>query len=169
MRARTDVAVPASYLLLPLASYLLWAVFVVGWWGAGAGLRTGDVALVVSVLGIVGLAASAAASYVVYTLMNRANKHFSRTRALLCRAIDELHSRIGTAGHGALLPLSSADESLYKLSRGEHERSAGVWALLASIPVIGGMFFVAALWVVSPGVTKNARFAGVVFVGVCRR
>src|SRR3989441_12449473 len=124
MRPRTDLAVPVSWLLLPLTSYLLWAIFAVAWWAAGAGLGTSDLALVVSVLGIVGLAASAAASYVVYTLMNRANKHFSRTRALLCRAIDELHSRIGTAGHGALLPLSSADESLYKLSRGQHERSA---------------------------------------------
>jgi len=168
MRARTDVAVPASYLLLPLASYLLWAVFVVAWWGAGAGLRTGDLALVVSVLGIVGLAASAAASYVVYTLMNRANKHFSRTRALLCRAIDELHSRIGTAGHGALLPLSSADESLYKLSRGEHERSAVMWALLASIPVIGGMFLVAALWLVSRDFTKHARLEELVLEDVDR-
>ena len=168
MRTRTDVAVPASYLLLPLASYLLWAVFVVAWWGAGAGLGTDDLALVVNVLGIVGLAASAAASYVVYTLMNRANKHFSRTQALLGKAIDELQSRIGTAGHGALLPLSSADEGLYKLSRGEHERSAVLWALLASIPVIGWMFLVAALWLVSRDFTKHARLEELVLEDVDR-
>src|SRR5205807_5088564 len=113
MQPRTDLVVPVSWLLLPLASYLMWAVFVVSWWAAGAGLGTGDLALVVSVLGIVGLAASAAASYLVYALLNRANLHFGRTRALLRNAISGLESRIGTAGQEALLPLTSAEEGLY--------------------------------------------------------
>src|SRR5438094_8944487 len=105
MRPRTDLVVPVSWLLLPLASYLLWAVFVVFWWAGGAGLGTGDLALVVSVLGVVGLAASAAASYRVYALVDRANLHSSRTRALLCNVFRGLESRIGNPGEGAVFGL----------------------------------------------------------------
>ncbi len=157
MRPRTDLAVPVSWLLLPLTSYLLWAIFAVAWWADGAGLGTSDLALVVSGLGIVGLAASAAASYVVYTLMNRANEHSSRTRALLWSALSELESRIGTTRQEALLPLTSAEEGFYRLSRGEHARSAVLWALLASIPVIGWIFLVAALWFLSRDFAKHSR------------
>lgn len=157
MRSRTDLAVPVSWLLLPLASYLLWAIFVVAWWAAGAGVGTGSLTLVVSGLGIVGLAVSAAASNVVYTLVNRANAHSNRTRALLSSAIGELESRIGTAGQGALLSLSSAEEGFYKLSHGEHERSAVLWALLASIPIIGWFFLIAALWFLSRDFAKHSR------------
>jgi hypothetical protein len=158
MRSRTDLAVPVSWLLLPLASYLLWAVFVVAWWAAGAGAVASSLTLVVSGLGIVGLAVSAAASRVVYTLVNRANSHSGRTRALLSSAIGELESRIGTTRQGALLSLNSAEEGFYRLSRGEHERSAVLWALLASIPVIGWIFLIAALWSLSRDFAKHSRF-----------
>ena len=168
MRPRTDLVVPVSWLLLPLASYLLWAVFVVFWWAGGAGLGTGDLALVVSVLGIVGLAASAAASYLVYALVNRANLHSSRTRALLWNAISGLESRIGTAGQGALLPLTSAEEGFYRLSRGEHERSAVLWALLASVPIVGWIFLVAALWFLSRDFAKHCRLEELVLEDVNR-
>jgi len=168
IRPRTDLAVPVSWLLLPLASYLLWAVFVVSWWAAGAGLGTGDLALAVGVLGIVGLAASAAASYLVYALLNRASLHFGRTRALLWNAISGLESRIGTAGQGALLPLTSAEEGLYKLSRGEHERSAVLWALLASVPIVGWIFLVAALWFLSRDFAKHCRLEELVLEDVDR-
>ncbi len=168
MRPRTDLVVPVSWLLLPLASYLLWAVFVVSWWAAGAGLGTGDLAIVVSLLGIVGLAASAAASFVVYTLVNRANLHSSRIRALLWNAISGLESRIGTAGGGALLPLTSAEESFYKLSRGEHERSAVLWALVASVPIIGWTFLIAALWFLSRDFAKHSRLEELVLEDVDR-
>ena len=168
MRPRTDLVVPVSWLLLPLASYLLWAVFVVAWWAAGAGLGNGDLALVVSVLGIVGLAASAAASYLVYALVNRANLHSSRTRALLWNAISGLESKIGTAGQGPLLPLTSAEEGLYKLFRGEHERSAVLWALLASVPIVGWIFLVAALWFLSRDFAKHCRLEELVLEDVDR-
>ena len=157
MRPRTDLVVPVSWLLLPLASYLLWAVLVVSWWAAGAGMGTEDLALVFSVLGMAGLAASAAASHLVYALVNRGNLHSSRTRALLWNVISGLESRIGTAGQGALLSLNSAEEGFYRLSRGEHERSAVLWALLASVPIVGWIFLVAALWFLSRDFAKHSR------------
>ncbi len=154
--------------MLPLTSYLLWAVFLVAWWAAGAGLGTSNLTFVFSGLGIVGLAASAAASYMVYTLVNRVNKHSSRTRALLSTAISELELRIGTARREALLPLNSAEDDLYRLSRGEHERSAVLWALLASIPIIGWIFLVAALWFLSRDFAKHTRLEELVLEDVDR-
>lgn len=168
MRPRTDIVIPVSWLLLPLASYLLWAVFAVAWWVAGAGVETSNLTLVVSGLGIVGLAASAAASYVVFRLVNRANLHSSRSRALLWNAISGLESRVGTAGQGALLPLSSAEENLYRLFHGDRESSAVLWALLASIPAIGWIFLVAALWFLSRHLAKHNRLEGLVLEDVDR-
>jgi hypothetical protein len=168
MRTTTDLAVSVSWLLMPLMSYLLWAGFVVAWWAAGAGVGTINLTLVVSGLGIVGLAASAAASYVVFTLVNRLNMHSSRTRALFWNTISELESRIGTAGQSALLPLSSAQEGFHWLSRGEHERSAVLWALLASVPIIGWIFLLAALWFLSRDMAKHNRLEELVLEDVDR-
>jgi hypothetical protein len=168
MRPRTDLAVPVSLLLLPLANYLLWAVFVVAWWAAGAGIGSVNLGLVVSGLGTVGLAASAAASYLVYALVNRGNVHSSRTRALLGNAISELESKTRTTSQGALLPLNSAEEGLYRLFREEHERSALLWALLASIPIIGWIFLVAALWFLSRDLAKHSRLEELVLEDVDR-
>ncbi|TMI14917.1 hypothetical protein E6H33_07170, partial [Candidatus Bathyarchaeota archaeon] len=36
MRTKTDAEIPIVRLLLPLASYLLWAIFAVAWWSTGA-------------------------------------------------------------------------------------------------------------------------------------
>jgi hypothetical protein len=153
---------------MPLTSYLLWAVFVVAWWAAGAGVATSNLTLVVSGLGIVGLAASAAASYVVFTLVNRENIHSNRARALFWNTISELESRIRTAGQSALLPLNSAEEGFHRLSREEHERSAVLWALLASIPIIGWIFLVAALWFLSRDMARHSRLEELVLEDVDR-
>src|SRR5260370_21838477 len=83
MRMRTDIEIPIVWLLLPLASYLLWAVFAVAWWSAGAGLGTGDLTLVISGLGVLGFAPSAAGAYLVFRLVNRGKNHSTITRALL--------------------------------------------------------------------------------------
>ena len=131
MRTETDAEIPIVWLLLPLASYLLWAVFAVAWWSAGAGLGTSGLTPVISGLGILGITASAAGSYVVFRLVNRANEHSGRTQALLSSALGSLAARSGASGAQTLLPLNSAEESFYKLSRSERERSAVLWALLS--------------------------------------
>src|SRR2546426_660722 len=130
MRLRTDIEIPIAWLLLPLASYLLWAVFAIAWWSGGAGLGTSDLTLVISGLGTLGLAASAAGSYLVFRLVNRANEHSSRTRALLLSALSALEARVGISGTQALLPLNSAEEGFNKLAGVERERSAVLWAFV---------------------------------------
>jgi hypothetical protein len=168
MRVRTDVEIPTVWLLLPLASYLLWTVLAVVWWSAGGGLGTSDLTLVISGLGIVGLVASAAGSYVVFRLVNRGNEHSGRTRALLLNALNSLQARAGASGPQALLSLNSAEEGFNKLVGGESERSAVLWALLSLIPFVGWIFLAVSQWRLSRDLAKHGRLEGLVFEDVDR-
>ena len=168
MRIRTDVEIPIVWLLLPLASYLLWAVFAVAWWSAGAGPGTSDLTLVISGLGVLGFAASAAGAYLVFRLVNRGNEHSTRTRALLLAILNSLEARAGPSGQRALLPLSSAEEGFHKLNRGERERSAVLWALLSLIPFVGWIFLVVAQWRLSRDLEKHSRLEDLVLEDVDR-
>jgi hypothetical protein len=159
---KTDVEIPVVLLLLPLSSYLLWAIFAVAWWSAG------DLTLVTSGLGILGLAASAGASYVVYSLLNRGNMHASRTRALLWSALNVLESKAGGSNQQVLLSLSSAEQGFYNLVRGERERSAVLWALLSLIPFVGWPFLAVAQWRLSRDLAKHGRLEGLVLEDVDR-
>ncbi len=178
MRTKTDAEIPIVRLLLPLASYLLWAVFAVAWWSTSAseivGQGTASPSFVINPtpfvagLGVLGLTASAAASYVVFTLVNRGNDHSNRTRALLLRALSSLEVRAGSSGQQALLPLNSAEEGFYKLTRGERERSAVLWALLSLIPFVGWIFLAVAQWRLSRDLAKHSRLEGLVLEDVDR-
>src|SRR5438445_6544050 len=168
MRTKTDAEIPIVWLLLPLASYLLWAVFAVAWWSAGAGLGTSGLTPVISGLGILGIAASAAGSFVVFRLVNRANEHSGRTQALLSSALSSLAARSGASGAQALLTLNSAEEGFYKLSRSERERSAVLWALLSLIPFVGWIFLAVAQLRLSRDLANHNRLEGLVFEDVDR-
>ncbi len=168
MRTRTDVEIPTVWLLLPLASYLLWAVVAVIWWSAGGGLGASDLTLVISGLGIVGLVASAAGSYVVFRLVNRGNEHSGRTRALLLSALNSLEAQAGASGPQALLPLNSAEEGFSRLAGGERERSAVLWALLSLIPFVGWIFLAVAQLRLSRDLSKHSRLESLVFEDVDR-
>jgi len=168
MGLRTDVEVPVSWLLLPLASYLVWGAVAVTWWSEGAGPGSGELSLVINGLGFLGLTISAAASYVLYMLMSRSNKHSGRTRALLWGAISTLDDRVRFLGQQALLPLNSAEASYYRLLQEERERSAVFWALLALIPFLGWIFLVVAEWRLSRDLAKHSRLEAVVLEDVDR-
>ena len=177
MRMKTDIEIPIVRLLLPLASYLLWAVFAVAWWSTGASEIVGNGISAsilinptpfVAGLGVLGLAASAAAAYVVFTLVNRGNEHSSRTRALLLEALSALETRAGPSSSQTLLPLNSAEEGFYNLVRGEREKSAVLWALLSSIPFVGWAFLAVAQWRLSRDLAKHSRLEGLVFEDVDR-
>jgi hypothetical protein len=168
MRTRTDVEIPIVWLLLPLASYLLWTGFAVAWWSAGAGLGTSELTLLISGLGILGFAASATGSYVIFRLVNRANEHSGRTRALLLSTLNSFEARAGMSSQQALLSLNSAQEGLYKLARGERERSAVLWALLCLIPFAGWIFLAVAQWRLSRDYAKHSRLEGAVLEDVDR-
>src|SRR5439155_1252354 len=124
MRTETDAEIPIVWLLLPLASYLLWAVFAVAWWSVGPGLGTSSLTPVISGLCILGITASAAGPYVVFRLLNRANEHSGSTPvrthdtlgfALIIISIVELFSAfvLGLAGSLILIYLTVGAFSLF--------------------------------------------------------
>lgn len=178
MRQWTDVEVPATWLLLPLTSYLVWAVFAVVWWTGGLGLgriKLGPLGVInltlpgiLGLIGILGLAASVGSSFLLYILVNRINSHSARTEALLTKTLGALESRISSPGSPALFPLNSAEGNLLSLARGKRERSAALWALLAMIPFIGWIFLIGALWLLSLDFSKHVRWEGLVLEDVDR-
>ncbi len=131
-------------------------------------MGSGDLSLVINGLGLLRLAISAAASYVLYTVMNRGNKHAGRTNALLWSAICTMEGRVAASGQQAILPLNSAKEGYFKLLHEERDRSAVFWALLALIPFVGWIFLVAAQWLLSRDLAKHGRLEAVVLEDIDR-
>ena len=168
MRSGTDLEIPTSWLLLPLVSYLVWAVVAISWWSGGSLLGGSDISLFVGGLGILGLAASAGGSYITFTLVNRCNEHCSRTRALYRSSIGALEARATLSGQYAMLSLSTAEDGLNRLIRAEKERSAVLWAMLALIPLIGWVFLVVALWRLSHDFANHSHLEGPVVEDIDR-
>ena len=157
MRTRTDIDLPISWIVIPLGNYLVWAIYGILIWSSGTGLGAGYQQASLAGLGIVGLGSSIAASYVVFTLMNRGNEHCWRTRSMAWRAIASLESRAKASGVSALLPLNSAEDGFYKLVREERDRSAILWGLICVIPFVGALVTVIVLWRLSRDLKKHAR------------
>jgi hypothetical protein len=173
-----DVDIPAPWLLLPLASYLAWAVFAIMWWLGGVGLgRTplGDLGVVyldlTGVLGLIGLfamASSMGSSFVLYAIMNRMNAHSTKTQILLSKTLGVLANRVGSQSSPALFALNSAEGNMQRFAHIEQERSAFLWALLAMIPFIGWTFVICAQWLVSRDLATHARLESIVLEDVDR-
>jgi hypothetical protein len=173
-----DFDIPATWLLLPLASYLAWAVFAIVWWLGGVGLgRTplGDLGVVyldlTGLLGLIGLfamASSMGSSFVLYSIMNRMNAHSAKTQILLSKTLGVLANRVGSQSSPALFALNSAEGNMQRLAHIERERSAFLWALLAMIPFIGWIFVICAQWLVSRDLGTHARLESIVLEDVDR-
>jgi hypothetical protein len=168
MRSGTDLEIPASWLLLPLVSYLVWAVVAISWWSRGSLLGAADITLLIGGLGLLGLAASAGGSYITFILLNRCNEHCNRTRALYRRTVGYLETRATASGQHALLSLSTAEDGLNKLTRAERERSAILWALLALIPAAGWIFMLVSLWRLSRDFANHSHLEGPVIEDIDR-
>ena len=157
MRSGTDLEIPTSWLLLPLAGYLVWAIIAISWWSGGSLLGASDISLLVGGLGLLGLAASAGGSYITFILVNRCNEHCNRTRSLYRRSVGALETPARASGQHAMLALSTAENGLNMLIRTEKERSAVLWALLALIPVAGWIFLIFALWRLSHDLANHCH------------
>ena len=160
MRSGTDLEIPTSWLLLPLASYLVWAIIAISWWSGGSLLGASDINLLVGGLGLLGLAASAGGSYITFALVNRCNEHCNRTRSLYKRSVSNLEPPASASGQHAMLALSTAEDGLNKLIRTEKDRSAVLWALLALIPVAGWIFLIVVLWRLSHDFANHSHLEG---------
>jgi hypothetical protein len=177
-RLTTDFEIPATWLLLPLASYFAWAVFAIVWWLGGFGLgRTplGDLGVVyldfrgfLGLIGILAMASSMGSSYVLYAIMTRINAHSAKTQILLSRTLGILGSRIGSQPSPAIFALNSAEVNMQGFVDMERERSAFLWALLAMIPFVGWIFVICAQWLVSRDLGSHTRLESIVLEDIDR-
>jgi hypothetical protein len=168
MRETTDSEIPISWLLLPLASYLVWAVFAIALWSEGTVAGAIDLTAVVNGAGILGIALGATASYVIYKLLNRANEHSVRARVLLSTALSSLENRSRPLNSPTLFSLNSANTGLYNLTQSEKERSAILWALLSLVPFAGWIFLLVSQWRVSRDLAKHTQLESLVLDDVDR-
>ncbi len=162
MRSRTDVAIRTNWLVFPLASYSLWAFLAVVYLtGTLRTISNQHPGLLVGTIGILGFAASAGPSYLLYSLINRRNKHSAREQALLWEALNKTRSKAGERDMKALIPLSSAERDFASFHQGTHERSAVLWALLTLIPYAGWIFLIIALYRLSEDFKVHQQREGV--------
>ena len=178
MESKGDFEIGATWLLLPLANYLAWALFAIVWWLGGFGLgriSLGDLGAVyldlaglLGLLGIFALAASLGSSFILYTIMNRVNLHSARAQILLLKTIEGLENRTGPRPSPAKFALNSAETNMQQFAHTGRERSSFLWALFAMIPFVGWIFVIAGQWVVSRDLMSHIRLESVVLEDVDR-
>lgn len=153
-----------QWLLPALASFLVWATFVIVLWlGTASG---SDFGFVLELLGSFGLLASGFTAYLIFALVDRCNRHYSQTQELFWDALSAIESR--SSGPSAMISLRSAEESTSRLVGAESQRSAVLWALLSMIPLVGWIFIVMILWLLSRNLAKHSQLEGPVIEDVDR-
>lgn len=161
---RSSTVINGHWLLAALASFLVWATFVViSWLGTASGSDFGSV---LESLGAFGLLASGLTAYLVYALVDRCNRHYSQTQQLFWGALETIESK--PSGPSTIISLRSAEESTARLVGAESQRSAVLWALLSMIPLVGWIFIVMILWLISRSLAKHSQLEGPVIEDVDR-
>jgi hypothetical protein len=161
---QSPTRISGHWLLPGLASFLVWATFVVMLW---LGTISGsDLGFVLGLLGVLGLLASGVTAYLIYALVDRCNRHYSQTQQLFWNVLETFESK--PSGPNTMIALRSAEESTAKLVGAENQRSAVLWALLSMIPLVGWVFMVMILWLVSRSLAKHSQFEGPVIEDVDR-
>ncbi len=160
-RNKTDHEIAPKWVWAAVASYITWAaVAVIGI--INRGLPVTQLTVPIGLLGLAGLIFSAASSYLVYQLINRRNMHFAREEALLWKTLDQVRSKTPQSDMRTLLPLSFAEQNLFRLSVMGKERSAVLWGLLALIPYAGWLAIVYALAFLSHDLGKHEQMEDMV-------
>ncbi len=149
-RSRTDYPVPAVWIVLPMANYLVWAIFPwVIFLGVIGGMSITQLSPVLGVLGGAGLLSATASAYVVYMLANRRNTHFAREQALFGGVLAILRARVHPEDTNAQVSLASTHRYHAWLAESSGEKSAILQALLALIPYLGWVCLVLELLLLS--------------------
>jgi len=162
LRARTDIDVPITWLLVALANNFLWTGVALQVWSGESTTVT------LGILASLGFVASAATSYLVFTLLNRISEHSSRAIALFGRTITSLEQQTRLLDQQAQLSLNSAQESFYNIAREQHQRSAIVWSLLCLLPFAGWVFIILAQWRLSRDLARHERLESYVIEDLAR-
>ncbi len=144
IREKTDATLPNSWLLTPIASYVIWA-FVAALVGTSGILGIGSLAYALTILGLAGFFLSTGTAYLVFRLVNRRNNHFAREQALLWQSLERVRSSVKPIDMNAQMALNWADRNFGRLAETSGERSAVLWALLTLIPYAGWLVLIVVL------------------------
>jgi hypothetical protein len=167
MSRHTDVRVGRNWILSAIGSYVLWAttaiIYLLGWLQQ---VPTYNIPL--SVFGTLHFSAttwllllsftlSTGLSYLVYSLINRQNKHGTREEELFRETLEQARSGTPQDRISVLLPLSSAEQDFYRLMQKTHDRSAILWALLVLVPYAGWIFLMISMYLVSQDLNSHEQ------------
>lgn len=153
---QSPTRISGHWLLPALASFLVWATFVVVLWlGTASG---SDFSFVIELLSAFGLLASGLTAYLIYALVDRCNRHYSQTQLLFWNALETIEAK--PSDPNTMISLRSAEESAARLVGAESQRSAVLWALLSMIPLLGWVFILTILWLLSRNLAKHSQLEG---------
>jgi len=162
LRLKTDVRVGSRWILLAIAGYILWILFAISYYYS-VSLPFLTVGQTLGLFGTLAFAASTGLSFLVYTLINRQNKHAAREEEIVWQVLREFQSRTTPENLGVLLPLSAAEQDFSNLLDLTHEHSAFLWSLLVLVPYVGWVFLMVALYLLTEASNAHGRMERILF------
>ncbi len=162
LRLKTDVRVGSRWILLAIASYILWILFAISYYYR-VSLPLLTVGQTLGLFGTLAFAASTGLSFLVYTLINRQNKHATREQEIVWQVLREIQSRTTPENLGVLLPLSATEQDFSNLLEQTHEHSAFLWSLLVLVPYVGWVFLMVALYLLTDASNAHQRIERMLF------
>jgi hypothetical protein len=158
LRLKTDVRVGSRWILLAIASYILWTTLAILYFtGLLQQIPSFSIPLLLGSiffdaatwLSLLGFGASTGLAYIVFRVIDRQNRHAMRMQEIFSEAFKRVESETRPQQTAILVPLSSAEQDFSALVEKTHERSGVLWAMLTLIPYLGWIFLIVALYHVS--------------------
>jgi len=158
MRNVTDYSIDSSLILTALASWILWALYVIESRYRPISHASGiPLATSLSAISLAAFVATVPVSYLVYSIVNRRNMHLGRSEALLWASIGRVKNNTNPTDTSRLFAVNTAERDLRAATVEEKERSAYLWSLLSLVPFIGGLFLAYALFQVNSDFQKHEK------------
>jgi len=162
LRLKTDVGVGSRWILLAIASYILWILFAISsHYSVSLPLLT--LGQTLGLIGTLAFAASTGLSFLVYTLINRQNKHAAREQEVARQVLREIQSRTAPENLGVRLPLNATEQDFSNLLERTHEHSALLWSLLVLVPYVGWVSLMVALYLLTESSNAHGRMERILF------
>ena len=162
LRLKTDVGVGSRWILLAIASYILWILFAISsHYSVSLPLLT--IGQTLGLIGTLAFAASTGLSFLVYTLINRQNKHAAREQEVAWQVLREIQSRTAPENLGVRLPLNATEQDFSNLLERTHEHSAFLWSLLVLVPYVGWVSLMVALYLLTESSNAHGRMERILF------
>ena len=156
MRAETDKEMSVAWMILPIAPVIIGVSIWVAIFAftssisitsfnstSTGGLTPGAIgsllalAVVIILLGILGLAFAILNAVMIYKLVKRRNSHFGRQLLLYQHLYDALREIGGRKNVDVSIPLNNLDRTMREVRIEETPKSSGLWAVLVFLPIIG--------------------------------